>query len=200
MDFSTLSDEQLIELIKGALAETIKRGQTVVDAAREVMLDEKREAEIRFKAQEIAKEKILRQEAERIAKEEEAKILAKQRQSEEQKAIDAQKKNWAAKKSQAERMLSFFDGNIWINVWKSGNEKRVYINDGEPFGKRTKEVACYYATGNAKRAPNTFTGDDNYWNKLSPEQREEFKALVIEISNYWGSTKFSARDAAQYNG
>ena len=76
MDFSTLSDEQLIELIKGALAETIKRGQTVVDAAREVMLDEKREAEIRFKAQEIAKEKILRQEAERIAKEEEAKIQA----------------------------------------------------------------------------------------------------------------------------
>ena len=76
-------------------------------------------------------------------------------------------------------------------------------NDGEPFGKRTSEVACYYATGNTKDAPRTMSSAlKKYYNEEThgewDKYRADFKALLVEMADYWNVVKFQVAEALRY--
>lgn len=185
--FAELTDEQLIDFIESALAEADKR-ETVAIQAKAIAIANQR-----------TKERIACEEAERIAREKEAEYLKKQKKEEDEKAAQKQKDLWMAKKQQSEEILTICEGDIWINVWKNGAEKRVYINNGEPFSKGVIEIACLYVTGNNKQAPGSMTINRNFRSSITDEQFGKFETIVKKIGNYWNSVKFSAREAAKYN-
>jgi hypothetical protein len=202
MDFSILSDEQLIELIKGALGETIKRGQTVVDAAREVMLDEKREAEIKARATQRAQERIIEQEADRLAKDTEKEILAKRQAKEAEEKAEKIKNMWLKEKAQAEKLLALLgDRNLYLSIWEKspGVDRRMYLKADDFFGK---DICCLFVTGNSKESPKSLTSTN--LKKYTPngkdfnDFRNEVKDLLLEINNNWKSGRFDIAKALKY--
>lgn len=201
MDFSQLTDEQLLQLIEAALAETISRGTAVVDAAREVMLSMKEKEEIKAAAAARAKAKLANDEAEKIAREEEERLRRLSQQAEQEAKAEAQRKSWLTKKDQAQRMIDLLGAkDIWINVWKGSGETRVYINDGEPFARKTIELGVYYVTGNTKFPPKKLAESHRDIQGLDAEKKAELIALLQEISKSWNVVKFSCKEAVKYEG
>ncbi|HEY4207959.1 MAG TPA: hypothetical protein VGM31_14145 [Puia sp.] len=197
MNFSPLSDEQLLDLLKSTMQECISRN--ITDPAREVLLSEKEKADIRQAAKQKVQADFAKSEKERIEREATEAENARLRGESQKEEAEKIRKNWLAKKSQAEAVVAcdtYLAGrNVWINVWASGSEKRVYLNDGEPFGKKTKEIAVLYVTGNAKQAPGAFSCSSSY---ISPENENALKATLLSIGNGWNTTKFSTLEAIAY--
>jgi hypothetical protein len=198
MDYSQLTDEQLLQLLEGVLRETVKRGDIVTAAAREVMLTEKEKTDIKAAAAQQAKSDIYREESRRLAQEERDRLIQQQRRAAEKDEADKQARLWQAKKEQSARMIALLKGEIWVNVWKSrSGEKRVYLNDGEPFGKRTNEIACLYVTGSSRQAPGSM--DESSWLKAyDDDTRKAVKALCVEMGKYWNETTIHCNQAATY--
>lgn len=69
LDFSALTDDQLIGLVRAALQECVRRNPAVADAARAATIDEGEKARIAAQAAEAEAARIRAKERERIAKE-----------------------------------------------------------------------------------------------------------------------------------
>lgn len=86
LDFSQLSDDQLIQLIRLALQEAVSRHPAVEAAARAALLDEHEKVRIRNESAEREAAKLRAQERERIAKE------AAEQVRRQQEPVDAERK------------------------------------------------------------------------------------------------------------
>jgi len=167
LDFSSLSDDQLVELIRAALREAVRRGSAVEAAVRSAGLEESEKARIAQAAARKEAERIAREEADRVAREAAERVRREAEKKQEQAAIDK-----AAKlRALAVRARELF-GNGWpefsVSIWSKAGDKRVYIQCG--FDQK---FCTYYHTGNARTAPGTIEIAE--W-----AVRERAKALGIE--------------------
>jgi hypothetical protein len=200
MDFSQLSNEQLIGLIREALAEAVRRGCTA--EAKEVYQTAKEQAEEqaevarvaaaleaeRRRAAEIQKAtKLAAAEAERKA--EAAKIAA---------AAEAERKVWAKKKGIVLKLLELVEEKpegdwiqgLEIHVWQGADgEQRVYLQWG--FDQK---AVTYFATGNRYNAPGTLTSRKD----LVP-YKEALKKFCLALTR-WNTLKIDASKALDWEG
>ena len=156
-----------------------------------------RDLETIHDAQEALKDELLKKETmKNIIIKTSAQVADELRKREQTEKLEKQRKVWLLKKEHAEKLMQVLkDSNtdLWINVW-SGADKRVYVNNGEPFAKKTKEVAVLYLTGNSHNAPGSMI-----YNKLvNIVEVTALKELLIEIGNRWENTKINCQDAVKF--
>lgn len=142
LDFTVLTDDQLVTLIREALREAVRRGSAVATAAESAGLEEAERARIARDAAAREADRMRAEEARRVA---------------EQAAVDARA---AAEQAKAQRLRdlaaearSLFGSDqpeFTVSTWEKNGDKRVYVGHG--YGSNWVE---YYHTGNARTAPGT---------------------------------------------
>lgn len=129
LDFSSLSDDQLIVLIKQACNEAARRGTATNAAARNAVLTEAEKSQIANAAmeKELARQRAI--EAERVAQEAANTI---RRQFEQDKIKAEQQKVvqlWETKESISKRVQELLnpDENITFHVWSNSSKTDVRV-------------------------------------------------------------------------
>lgn len=183
MDFSGVSDDQLLQLLKLAMAEALKRGGAVRVAAEQEVISAQERAEIERKvAAKLLLEKEER-ERQRIKQEAEAQFRAE----ENKKQAAATETTWACKAAVARVIKEWgYEGRFELNIWSSGADRRVYFQNS----RRSSWKFCLYLTGNRYHPPMDFEGEDaDCW---FDDKQKELKALLFLISKHWkGDLKMS---------
>ena len=199
LDFSGLTDDQLIGLIRAACGEARSRGNATEAAARNVYLDEVERARIARAAELLAGERLRNEEAQRVAKEAEDRV----RRDADQKKIDdvaaGEVTLWARRKGIAQA----FDAAGWdvrgdqLVVWLSASkEKRVFLQKNV-YGAAS--WATLYVTGNKRQAPGSaeyshggFKGDKAF--------EERVGAVLRAVAREWNAIKVDLPQALAWSG
>lgn len=194
LDFSAISDDQLIDLIRAACAEAGQRSVECAAAAKNAMLDEAERARIAREAIERERSRSTREEAERIARE----ALAKEKAAKEAEARKAEEKKiadtWAWKDEMGRRVSEILrpKNAQTLTVWNKG-DKRIYLGKGY-----NDNMVVYYHTGTSRNKPRSiaivnrpgnFTEDE--W-RSGKEQEVEAALLPVfdEICQKWSKIEF----------
>jgi hypothetical protein len=198
IDYSSLSNEQVLELLQGLMKESIHRN--MVSEAREILLTEKEKQEIKESAAHRAKEKSRLMEIQEIERSEMARAAAKI-------AEEKQKNNWLKDKEFSERFMKIINAiepdysasGLWINVWKKygTNERRVYVSYGGKQGYQGDEWSVYFVTGNSINAPGSLK-KNKLISKLSEQDLTDYKNLMKDIAAHWAEGKINVNQAIQY--
>lgn len=202
--YAALDDAALVELIRAACAEAMKRGETVRNAARRAMLTEAEATALRMHAAELddatklaAEEARLqvraglsiREAADKAAREEIARVAAEK----ERAVAEKQRTAWARKKAVALAVQSLVTDreDLSVSVWESGGgiERRVYLNTGR------KQIACLHVTGSRRTPPGTLEVTAH-----REARRPQFHALLTAVSQWWTSVNIDVAVAAKWDG
>jgi hypothetical protein len=179
MDFSILSDDQLLQLLKGAMAEAIKRGGAVRAAAEGEVLSSQERAAIEFAVAE--KLRIEKEEAERkrVAKEAEARL----RQEDIKKEVEKTESTWSIKAAAIAAIRRWgYEGKFELAIWSRGSDRRVYFQDAK---NRETWKWCLYLTGNQWHPPGDFEGEGvECW---FDDKKDELASLLKAVSESWKS-------------
>jgi hypothetical protein len=146
LDFSSLTDDQLVDLIRAALQEAVARGGAVEAAVRAAGLDEAEKARIAKDAAEQAARQIREEEAARIAREAAERT---RREAESRKTNDAAARLRAIA-VEARSLFGSDQDNFKVEVWDRAGDRRVYIGHGH-----SENWIEYYHTGNHRFGPQT---------------------------------------------
>lgn len=196
LDFSELSDDQLVGLIRAACAEAVRRGTAVESAARDAYLSEAERAQVARVAAEETAERLRRQEAERIAKEIADRAAREVQQKAIESAADKERRLWAAKKGVAEALVAAgwdVKGDQLV-VWLSASkEKRVFL---QKAGYGSGTYATLYVTGNAKKAPDHCDLDRG----MDKSLRAEIPKILRAVAQGWAQVKIDLHAALAWNG
>jgi len=177
LDFSPLTDDQLIDLIRAACMEAAHRGMTTRMAAENAMLDEAEKARIAHEAAARAQAELAREEARRIAREAEEKVRtaaeAAQRKTEQEKVA----KTWEYKDEVGAQVATILKPkrDCQLKVWLKGADKRVYIGGG--FKDNDVE---YFHAGNHHEKPGTMRIDTRDLH-IGKEDLPEVKAQLLPV-------------------
>lgn len=186
LDFSSLTDDQLIGLIQQAAAEAVQRGEAVAASARYAGLSEAEKARAENAAYETEIARIRAREAE------EATIRGRARARKEveaTKVADATNKEHERWQKRAELAAPFVEllGEGWqLTVWERGGDKRVYLDKGNHY------KITYYITGNSYHPPGEMEWAGDAWKVVpglkkeveKPTSREKYKKDAKAI-NAW---------------
>lgn len=178
MDFSILSDDQLLDLLKAAMAEAIRRGGDIASAAKGEVLSAQERAAIEFQVAEKFRIEREEKERKRVAKEAETRM----RDEELKKQAEKVETDWEVKSAAVAAIRQWgYDGEFEINIWSRGADRRVYFQ--KDSGKRTSWKWCLYLGGNAYHPPGDFEGEGaECW---FDDKKDELKALLKEIASSW---------------
>lgn len=178
MDFSALSDDQLLQLLKLAMAEALERGGAVRIAAEAEVVSAQERAEIERKV--AARLLLEKEELERKRIKEEAE--AKFRAEENKKKAQATETTWACKAAIARAIKEWgYAGKFELNIWSNGADRRVYFQ----LDRRGTWKFCLYLTGNAYHPPMDFEGQGaDCW---FDDKQTQLKALLALIAQHWKS-------------
>jgi len=202
MNFDNLSDEQLLDLFRGILAEIAQRGGATESAAREITLSEKEKQEITTKATEREARRMREEEAERVAREVAEKLRAEQTKAKADAEAEKVRNWWIKQKEQSQMLFALLDStDLYVSVWsrdgKGLTDKRVYLKSGDYFNG--KEIAVFYQHGNGKNAPKSI--ETSNLKKYLPEGKnfdefkEELRGVLETISSAWNSCKFNVKES-----
>lgn len=205
MDFTGLSDDQLIELLRLALAEAVERGAATAAAAQNIGLDASEELRVK---QAAAAAEAARQAARAQA---EAKAAAK-REAEAKR----QAKLWANKADLGQMVRDALGPGYQITVWQNQGEteKRVYI-DRQGYSRDGSGVTkvSYFVTGNSRNPPGDLDVDcpsvlprnlseagEARWHALSePAGRDKLLRPIGEkAAADWHYVKFDCDQAVEF--
>ncbi|PHJ64954.1 hypothetical protein VF04_03985 [Nostoc linckia z7] len=177
MDFSILTDDQLLQLLKGAMAEAIKRGGAVRAAAQGEVLSSQERAAIEFAVAEKLRIEKQEEERKRIAKEAEAQL----RQQDIEKQVEKTENQWSIKSAAVAAIRQWgYEGDFDINIWSRGADRRIYFQDA---GRRWTWKWCLYVTGNQYHAPGELEGEGNRcW---FDDKQDQLKAFLEAIAESW---------------
>lgn len=196
LDFSPLTDDQLIQLIRAACAEVGRRGAACAMAAQAVYLDEVERARVAREAAEREAERLRQADAERIAREAADKV---RREAERQKVVDAaasEAKLWARRKgiAQAIAATGYDVKGDQVVVWLSGTkEKRVFLQER---GHGGVTYATFYATGNGRHVPGSF----EFRAGMTPSLKEALKPVLCAIAKEWNAFRVDLEEALSWSG
>lgn len=195
--FAALDDAALVEVIRGACVEALRRGETVAARAREAILTEAERTALRLAVQAQIGAELRDAEAERFAREtaREARARAEREAVEQERraAEEKERRLWALRKGTAlavQTALPDRDG-LHVSAWVGpGGERRIYLN-----GEGRVEFAAYFVTGNRRHPP----GSIEVWSPLRG-QRDEFVALCRTIAARWTNVRIDCNQAAAWEG
>lgn len=197
IDFTGLTDDQLVTLIQAACAEAVNRGTAVEAAARSAMLSEAEKAQIAAQAAQAEAERIRKAEEESIAREAAEQV---RREASRQQIADKQaneSKRWAQLKGVAMQMQELFNRvKLEVHVWEKAGDVRVYIQVEGDFDKKR---AVYYATGNSSKAPGKLETTSSDATRSLKDFRPEIKTLCEKLAKNPG-LKFTTSEALKWDG
>lgn len=178
MDFSILSDDQLLDLLKATMAEAIKRGGDIASAAKGEVLSAQEKAAIEFKVAEKIRIEREEKERKRVAKEAEARMREEELKNQAEKV----ETDWEVKSAAVAAIRQWgYDGEFEINIWSRGADRRVYFQ--KDARRRVSWKWCLYLGGNAYHPPGDFEGEGaDCW---FDDKQDELKALLKEIASSW---------------
>jgi hypothetical protein len=153
LDFSPLADDQLVELIRAALQEAVRRGSAVEAAARDAGLEEAEKARIARAAAEREAERLRQEEAARVAREAAEKVRRDAERAKEQEAIDERAKIRAIA-ARARELWGSGWSEFTVQVWDRKGDRRVFVQ-----ADFDRKFTTYYHTGNERIAPGTLAED-----------------------------------------
>jgi|SRR5579884_4023728 len=199
LDFNGLTDDQLVELVREACREAVRRNPAVEAAARAAVLDEGAKARIAADAARREAERLAREEAERIAREATERVRRQQAAQRDDAEADKVRKSWIEKARLARSIREVLTAasqaddlarGCEISVWRKGadgdGEKRVYLDWGYALtrGIGRKNKVCLYVTGNSRNAPGSFDAG------ACPEShRQALKAVLAAAAAEWNSLR-----------
>lgn len=181
MDFSILSDDQLLDLLKAAMAEALKRGGDIASAAKGEVLSAQERAAIEFQVAEKLRVEREEKERKRVAQEAESRMRYEELKKQSEKKIET---TWEIKSAAIEAIRQWgYDGEFEINIWSRGADRRVYFQKDN--AKRTSWKWCLYLGGNNYHPPGDFEGEGaDCW---FDDKQDELKALLKAIASSWKS-------------
>ena len=182
MDFSSLTDDQLLQLLKGAIAEAISRGGAMKAAAEGEVLSAKERAQIEFQVAENLRLQREEEERQRVAKEAEARL----REAELAKKAETVESTWAVKAAAVEAIRRWgYKGTFHLTIWQREEDRRVYFQETKYGGKRDWKWTLYL-TGNRYHPPGDFEGaGPGSWFDDKVESLERF---LYEVTKSWKTT------------
>lgn len=199
LDFSGLTDDQLIALIRAACEEARHRGAATETAARNVYLDEVERARISRAAELLEAERLRSEEAARVAREAADKV---RRDADRQKINDvasAERKMWAMRKGIAQAL----DAAGWncrgdqLVVWLSpAKEKRVFLQKAV-YG--VSAYATLYVTGNRSHAPGSIQFSSIAF-KNNKVLMDSVGAVLRSVAEEWTQVKVDLEQALAWAG
>lgn len=172
LDFSSLTDDQLIGLIQQAAAEAVQRGEAVAASARHAGLSEAEKARAENAAYETEIARI------RARETEEAAIRGRERarrEVEATKVADAVNKEHERWQKRAELAAPFLEllGEGWqLTIWERGGDKRVYLDKSNHY------KITYYITGNSYHPPGELEWTKDVW-KVVPGLKKETEPPLL---------------------
>lgn len=190
MDFSKLTDEQLFQLIQGAMASAISRGEAIAYAAQAEVLSQQEKAKIRLEEIQRLQGEKARIEVEQIKK----KAREEFRNNQSQEAVNETKRLWELKMAAIEAIREWgYNGEFEINVWENGSERRVYFQDK---AKSTWKY-CLYVTGNVYNAPGKFTEEGSRCFFDEEDRASRLKTFLEVFSRRWKTIRLSSYDRTE---
>lgn len=183
MDFSALSDDQLLQLLKLAMQEALNRGGAVKAAAEASVISTQEKAEIERKVAIEMLHKKAESERLRIEKEAKAKFEAESIKTK----VQATEQKWSCKSAIASVIKEWgYKGKFELNIWRSGANRRVYFQ----LDRRGTWKFCLYLTGNLYHPPMDFEGEGaDCW---FDDKQNQLKELLKLIAQHWkGDLKMS---------
>jgi hypothetical protein len=177
MDFSSLDNDQLLELIRGAMAEAVDRGMQKI--AEQFYLEAQEEARAQVK---------LAAEA--------AQAAASAGAAKQKAVLQRNAEIWASKAAVLHALkahpLFKEDEELFLNIWQAGNdgtgEVRVYLKGPETRPREHEWEIVFHYTGNNYSPPLSIEGLED---EFIPVLTEFFRVLC----NTWTpnlSVKYSA--------
>lgn len=196
LDFSGLTDDQLIQLIRAACQDAVRRGAACAKAAHGVYLDAMEQSRIAHEAAMREAERLRQAETDRIARETAERI----RRDAERKKVDdvasAEAVLWARRKGIAIALdaVGYDVKGDQLVVWLSGTkEKRIFLQQ-RGFGGAT--YATMFVTGNGRHAPDSF----EFSRGMSPSLKEALKPVLRAVAKEWNAFKVDLSEALAWSG
>lgn len=197
LDFGGLGDDQLVELIRAACAEAIRRGAACAAAAQSAYLTEAEKAVIARDAMGREAERIRQEEIRRCEKDATEKVRRETDRKNAEELENRERRLWAKKKGFAEAIGALgWDVNgdqlvVWVN--SSTQERRVFLQQNV-FGGST--YATLYVTGNSKHAPGTI----EFAKRMSESFKKALPDILRAAARDWTSVKMDLGAALAWNG
>jgi hypothetical protein len=189
MDYSKLSDDQLVELVRSLCYEAARRGWAVQQAAQAAMLGEAEKARIAAEAAVREAERLREAEAARIAEEAAAKVRREAEAARSQAERDERLRKERRIAALCEAVFAVVGEHCTISLWSPkeapDTDRRVYFDEGDGFKRRGWKF-CVYLDGNRKVRPGTVEGCDG-------AMAEALSALAELIVRQWVGGKFATR-------
>ena len=199
LDFSGLTDDQLIALIRDACEEARRRGDATETAARNVYLDEVERTRIGRAAELLEAERLRNEESARVAKEAADRV---RRDADKTKIDDVANKErvlWAKRKGIAKAL----DAAGWdcrgdqLVVWmSSAKEKRVFLQKAV-YG--ASSYAIFFVTGNKSHAPESFQFSQSVFGKDKAFMGRVGDVLRA-VAEEWNTLKVDLEQALSWDG
>lgn len=190
MDFSTLTNDQLVTLVKAALDECAARGAAVAAAAQSAMLDASEKAQIAQEAARREAEKLKAAEAERIARQAAEDVRRQASQQARTAEQEKQNRQWGLQKTLAQMVIEVLGAGWNLNVWQKDTEKRVYLDRGT--GRSATGRVEYYHTGNSSKPPKTLKCVEG----VNKDARPLVQQIVEKACKDWNSMRMDCDQAA----
>lgn len=174
LDFSILTDDQLVSLIRLACQEAGRRSALCQAAAEAAMLDEAERARI---AREAAAKEASRIRAEQAARVAESAARAVRVETEGKQIAEL----WAFKDEMGSRISAILRPKraVLLKIWERDGDKRIYLGGGYGDNDLT-----YHHTGSSKFKPGTIecaTADLHITKADLPRVKQEILPLLVEI-------------------
>jgi len=186
LDFSVLSDDQLLELLRGACSEASRRGTAVESAAYDVALSAAEKARIAREAAEREAQRLAAAEAARIAEEAAEAVRRKASVQQEAEALDDQTRMWRKKRGIAIAVRELFadvemgsrknkSAVSELKVWRKNGDVRVFVGCGFDAN-----AATLYVTGNDYHPPQTLE-----LHSAAEKHRDRILSLLLQVAHDW---------------
>lgn len=206
MDFSKLTNDQLVELVRALCYEAAQRGWATQQATQAAMLNEAEKARIAADAAAREAERLREAEAKRVATEAAARVRreaeAAMSQAEAARRLNRDQQRAAL----AEAVYTVLDEDCTINLWSSrerpGTDRRVYFDEGDGFVRRGWKI-CVHVDGSSRVRPGTVeVPRDNLKPSSAMEQTlRDIAKIVIDQGLEKVSTKiYRERDDLERGG
>lgn len=178
MDFSILTDDQLLLLLKGAMQEAINRGGAVKLAAENEVISAQERAAIEFRVV----EKLRLEEAEKQRKKIEQEAEAKFREEQQKQTVEKIASTWEIKAAAITAIREWgYDDSFYLSIWSRNADRRIYFQNEK--GVHPKWSWCYYITGNNNNPPGFLEGKGiDCW---FDDKREALCLFFKEIARDW---------------
>lgn len=157
MDFSRLTNDQLVELVRALCYEAAQRGWATQQAAQAAMLSEAEKARIAADAAAREAERLHEAEKARIAADAAARVRreaeAAMSQAEAARRLTRDQRRAALAEAVYEVVGADYLVNLWSPKDRPGTDRRVYFN---PLGRAEK--ICVHIDGSSRTRPETVEG------------------------------------------